>query len=141
MVRCLGSRFSHSPHFAYRPPVCPILVSGEEAKRKRSDANKDIVTPKNPRFRMNRGKLHEQARRAIERLIVNRGIKAGSRIPTESKLAGEFYVSRTTIRRALKDLEQEGKIEYALGGMIVAQQTTPKKVQKQGCARASRSKV
>jgi DNA-binding transcriptional MocR family regulator len=53
---------------------------------------------------MNRRKLHEQARRAIERLIADRGIKAGSRIPSESKLAGELYVSRTTIRRALKDL-------------------------------------
>ena len=31
------------------------------------------------------------------------------RIPSESKLAGEIYVSRTTIRRALKDLEEEGK--------------------------------
>ena len=48
---------------------------------------------------MNRRKLHEQARRAIERLIADRGIKAGSRIPSESKLAGELYVSRTTIRR------------------------------------------
>ena len=38
---------------------------------------------------------HVQARRAIERLIVDRGIKAGSRIPSESKLAAELYVSRT----------------------------------------------
>jgi DNA invertase Pin-like site-specific DNA recombinase len=51
---------------------------------------------------MNRRKLHEQARRAIERLIADRGIKAGSQIPGESRLAGELYVSRTTIRRALK---------------------------------------
>ena len=67
---------------------------------------------------MNRRKLHEQARRAIERLIADREIKAGSRIPSESKLAGELYVSRTTIRRALKDLEEEGKIEHEPGGAI-----------------------
>jgi DNA-binding GntR family transcriptional regulator len=80
---------------------------------------------------MNRRKLHEQARRAIERLIANRGIKAGSRIPSESKLAGELYVSRTTIRRALKDLEEEGKIEQITGGMTIVRQTCPKKVPKQ----------
>ena len=75
---------------------------------------------------MNRRKLHEEARRAIERLIADRGIKAGSRIPTESKLAGELYVSRTTIRRALKDLEQEGKIEHAPGGVTIVRQTRSK---------------
>jgi DNA-binding GntR family transcriptional regulator len=52
---------------------------------------------------MNRHKLHEQARRAIQRLIADRGIKASNRIPSESKLAGELYVSRSTIRRALRD--------------------------------------
>ena len=80
---------------------------------------------------MNRRKLHEQARRAIERLIADRGIKAGSRIPTESKLAGKLYVSRTTIRRALKDLEEEGKIERAPRGVTIVRQTRRKKVPKQ----------
>jgi DNA-binding FadR family transcriptional regulator len=80
---------------------------------------------------MNRRKLHEQARRAIERLIADRGIKAGSRIPSESKLAGELYVSRTTIRRALKDLEEKGKIEHAPGGVTIARQTRRKKAPKQ----------
>jgi len=76
-------------------------------------------------------KLHEQARRAIERLIADREIKAGSRIPSESKLAGELYVSRTTIRRALKDLEEEGKIEHAPGGVTIVRQTRRKKAPKQ----------
>jgi DNA-binding GntR family transcriptional regulator len=60
-------------------------------------------------------KLHEQARRGIERLIADRGIQPGTRIPTESQLARELYVSLTTIRTALKALEQEGKIERAPG--------------------------
>ena len=80
---------------------------------------------------MSRRKLHEQARRAIERLIADRGIKVGSRIPSESKLAGELYVSRTTIRRALKDLEEEGKIEHAPGGVTIVRQTRRKKAPKQ----------
>jgi DNA-binding GntR family transcriptional regulator len=60
-------------------------------------------------------KLHEQARRGIERLIADRGIQPGTRIPAESQLARELYVSLTTIRTALKALEQEGKIERVPG--------------------------
>jgi GntR family transcriptional regulator len=71
---------------------------------------------------MNRIKLHEQARRRIEQLIVDRAIKSGDRIPTESELAAELKVSRTTIRSALKVLEQEGKIERTPGrGTILRQ--------------------
>jgi GntR family transcriptional regulator, N-acetylglucosamine utilization regulator len=71
---------------------------------------------------MTRLKLHEQARRRIERLIADRAIKSGTRIPTESELATELKVSRTTIRSALKVLEQEGKIERTPGrGTILRQ--------------------
>jgi GntR family transcriptional regulator len=71
---------------------------------------------------MTRLKLHEQARRRIERLIADRAIKSGTRIPTESELATELKVSRTTIRSALKALEQEGKIERTPGrGTILRQ--------------------
>jgi GntR family transcriptional regulator len=71
---------------------------------------------------MSRPKLHEQARRRIERLIADRAIKPGTQLPTETELASELCVSRTTIRSALKILEQEGKIERAAGrGTIVRQ--------------------
>jgi DNA-binding FadR family transcriptional regulator len=46
---------------------------------------------------MARTKLHEQARRGIERLITDRALKPGSQLPTETDLASELYVSRTTI--------------------------------------------
>ena len=71
---------------------------------------------------MVRTKLHEQARQGIERLITERALTPGSKLPTESNLAGELYVSRTTIRNALNLLEQEGKIERTAGqGRIVRQ--------------------
>jgi GntR family transcriptional regulator len=71
---------------------------------------------------MSRPKLHEQARRRIEKLIADRAIKPGTRLPTESELAIELNVSRTTVRSALKILEQEGKIERAPGrGTILRQ--------------------
>ena len=60
-------------------------------------------------------KLHEKARRGIERLIADRGIQPGTRVPAERELARELYVSVTTIRTALKALEPEGKIERAPG--------------------------
>jgi DNA-binding GntR family transcriptional regulator len=64
---------------------------------------------------MVRTKLHEQVRRGIEKLLIDRALKPGSQLPTESELASELYVSRTTIRNALKVLEQEGKIERTPG--------------------------
>ena len=55
-------------------------------------------------------------------LITDRALKPGSQLPTEANLASELYVSRTTIRNALKFLEQEGKIERTPGrGTIVRQ--------------------
>ena len=67
-------------------------------------------------------RLHEQVRRRIEKLITDRVLKPGSQLPSETNLASELYVSRTTIRNALKVLEQEGKIERTPGrGTIVRQ--------------------
>jgi DNA-binding GntR family transcriptional regulator len=71
---------------------------------------------------MVRTKLHEQVRRGIEKLIIDRALKPGSQLPTESELASELYVSRTTIRNALKVLEQEGKIERSPGRWAIVQQ-------------------
>jgi len=71
---------------------------------------------------MVRTKIHEQARQGIERLITERALMPGSKLPSESNLAGLLYVSRTTIRSALNLLEQEGKIERKTGqGRIVRQ--------------------
>ncbi|WP_019155422.1 FadR/GntR family transcriptional regulator [Robertmurraya massiliosenegalensis] len=42
--------------------------------------------------------------------------KSGERLPSERKLASHFNVSRTTIREALRTLEQNGLIEIRPGG-------------------------
>jgi GntR family transcriptional regulator, uxu operon transcriptional repressor len=48
--------------------------------------------------------------------------KAGDRLPTERELADGYRVSRTTVRRALADLKQQGLIEQTVGsGTFVAQ--------------------
>ncbi|MBV9297525.1 MAG: GntR family transcriptional regulator [Verrucomicrobia bacterium] len=69
---------------------------------------------------MPRTKLYEQARRRIERLITDPALEPGSQLPTETHLASELYVSRGTIRVALKVLEQEGKIECTTGRWTIA---------------------
>jgi GntR family transcriptional regulator len=67
-------------------------------------------------------KLHDQVRRRLEKLIADRPLPPGSQLPTETELASELNVSRTTIRNALKALEYEGKIERTPGkGTIVRQ--------------------
>jgi hypothetical protein len=57
-----------------------------------------------------------------ERKRGSESLTPGSKLPTESNLAGLLYVSRTTIRSALNLLEQEGEIERKTGqGRIVRQ--------------------
>lgn len=53
--------------------------------------------------------LTEQVRSHLKRLIVEGGFAEG-RIPSETELAAELGVSRTTIRDALSRLEHEGSI-------------------------------
>ncbi len=92
-----------------------------------SSQRESLISPFGPNLfqllgTMVRTKIHEQARQGIERLITERALTPGSKLPTESNLAGLLYVSRTTIRNALNLLEQEGKIERKTGqGRIVRQ--------------------
>lgn len=49
--------------------------------------------------------------------------RAGQRLPTERELAEHFAVSRTTVRKALLDLKQQGLIEQTVGsGTYVSEQ-------------------
>jgi GntR family uxuAB operon transcriptional repressor len=49
--------------------------------------------------------------------------RAGDRLPTERELSERFGVSRTTVRKALLDLKQQGLIEQTVGsGTYVAEQ-------------------
>lgn len=51
--------------------------------------------------------------------------RAGDRLPPERELSEQFGVSRTTVRKALLTLKQEGLIEQAVGsGTYVAQQAS-----------------
>jgi GntR family transcriptional regulator len=69
---------------------------------------------------MARAKIHEKVRQQIEEFIAGRALEAGSKLPSETDLASRLNVSRSTVRNALRTLEQEGKIERTPGrGTIV----------------------
>ena len=59
--------------------------------------------------------LYEQIKAGIKELIKTNSLKAGDKIPNESELCGIFDVSRITIRRAIKELGEEGVIEVIRG--------------------------
>jgi GntR family transcriptional regulator len=63
----------------------------------------------------------DRARRAILTMIGGEGLKPGDRIPTEPELAHRVGVGRSTLREALKALEQEGVVAAVQGnGRFVA---------------------
>ncbi|GAA3006094.1 GntR family transcriptional regulator [Streptosporangium longisporum] len=59
--------------------------------------------------------LAVQVRDRIRALIVEQGLRAGDRLPSENELIALFDVGRTSIREALKLLEQEGLIQARHG--------------------------
>jgi GntR family transcriptional regulator len=69
---------------------------------------------------MARAKIHEKVRQQIEEFIAGKALEPGSKLPNETDLASGLNVSRSTVRNALRTLEQEGKIERTPGrGTIV----------------------
>ena len=62
-------------------------------------------------------KIHNQLRENIE----DGKWKVGEKIPAERELAGQFNVSRMTLRQAIQELVDEGILERRVGsGTFVA---------------------
>lgn len=57
----------------------------------------------------------ERTRAAVTNLIAEQGLRAGDRIPTEPELATLLGVGRSTLREALKGLEQQGLVVAVQG--------------------------
>ena len=62
-----------------------------------------------------RPKLRDQAAEQIQRYILSHKLVPGNRLPTETKLAETFGVSRLSVREATKSLEFLGIIESKTG--------------------------
>jgi GntR family transcriptional regulator len=65
-----------------------------------------------------------QVRDKVQALIVDSGLGPGDQLPGEAELAARFSVARTTVREALKLLEQDGQVDVRHGlGRFVASAT------------------
>jgi GntR family transcriptional regulator, transcriptional repressor for pyruvate dehydrogenase complex len=75
-----------------------------------------LFTPLRPR------RAFEEISAEIKRMIFSGALKAGDRLPSETELAGQFGVSRQTLREALRRLELSGFIvmqKGASGGPLI----------------------
>ncbi|WP_413375907.1 GntR family transcriptional regulator [Alkalihalobacillus sp. 1P02AB] len=59
--------------------------------------------------------LYEEIKAGIREMIKKNNLKSGHKLPNESELCEFFNVSRITIRRAIKELINEGIIEVIRG--------------------------
>jgi GntR family transcriptional regulator, transcriptional repressor for pyruvate dehydrogenase complex len=64
---------------------------------------------------LNRHRLYEQIADQIKNRIVKGWLKNGDQLPNERDLAGDYGVSRTVVREAIKTLVQSGLIEVRTG--------------------------
>jgi GntR family transcriptional regulator, frlABCD operon transcriptional regulator len=59
--------------------------------------------------------LYEEIMTGLKQYIDNNGLKEGDRIPTEKELGDLFDASRISIRRAIKELVEEGTLKIVRG--------------------------
>ena len=59
--------------------------------------------------------LTQAVRNEIERLIVSANLKPGSKLPTEKELVEQLGVGRSSIREALRALQEVGMVEVVQG--------------------------
>lgn len=59
--------------------------------------------------------LTQVVRDEIENLIVSRNLPAGSKLPTEKEVADQLGVGRSSVREAMRALEEKGIIEVVQG--------------------------
>jgi DNA-binding FadR family transcriptional regulator len=61
--------------------------------------------------RLQRQPAYKAVSGAMERRIVSGELRPGTPLPTEQQLATQFGVNRSTVREAIRQLEQEGLVE------------------------------
>src|SRR5436853_1093 len=77
--------------------------------------NTTMDTPKSPTLAIRQLKRPDLVAQEIKRLITEKNLSPGDRLPRESELQAQFQVSKGTIREALKSLEVQGLITISTG--------------------------
>ena len=74
-----------------------------------------MATKKNSPLAIKPLKRSDLVAQAIKRMITERNLSPGDRLPRESELQEQFQVSKGTIREALKSLEVQGLVTISTG--------------------------
>lgn len=72
-----------------------------------------------------RTKVYEEVAERIRRLITDRRLRPGDRLPPERELSERFGVSRTSVRDAIRVLELTGLLEPRQGEGTVVRELSP----------------
>jgi len=76
-----------------------------------------VSVPKSPLFEpLARQPAYHRVSAAIEQKILRRSLHPGDPLPTETELAQQFAVNRSTVREALRRLESAGLVGRVAGG-------------------------
>jgi len=75
--------------------------------------------------RKSRADLHEQVAAEIRRAIAEGEAKPGERLPPARDFAAVLDVNRNTVLRALRDLRDEGLLEFRRGRGVTVTGTPP----------------
>lgn len=70
-----------------------------------------------------KNRVHEEVAKQIERLILKK-LRPGDKLPAERELAGQFGVSRSSIRDAIRRLELVGLVEPRQGAGTVVREVS-----------------
>lgn len=68
---------------------------------------------------------YQRIRKHIERLIAQRRVREGERIPSEREIARQFGVSQMTVNRAIQDLVRAGVLVRRVGSGTYVQRRKP----------------
>ena len=68
-----------------------------------------------PQRRIKQLKRSDLVAEEIKRLITDKNLSPGDRLPRENELQAQFEVSKGTIREALKSLEVQGLVKISTG--------------------------
>lgn len=103
------------------------IDAARAAAPRRDQVRDDSRTPGRVEFqRIKTPRAFEEIADQIRKELSNRRLRAGDRLPAERALAGQFGVSRNTLREALRSLENSGLLRLqkgATGGAFVRDST------------------
>lgn len=74
-----------------------------------------MASTKSPSLAIKQLKRSDLVAQEIKRLITEKNLSPGDRLPRESELQAQFQVSKGTIREALKSLEVQGLVTISTG--------------------------